>query len=127
MSKDPSTTTTTTFKKHIRAPLSEMGGTGSKRHGGRKAAPTGGVDVQKHKQQRDRILVNKPNGGKVTKRMGSGLTSTRNPHHKSTKGVRFMRSTRLMPKYGHQLSPGSAYLSCKSLPCRSVRLALPSG
>ncbi|RKU40045.1 hypothetical protein DL546_000893 [Coniochaeta pulveracea] len=88
-----------------------MGGTGSKRHGGRKAAPTGGVDVQKHKQQRDRILVNKPNGGKVTKRMGSGLTSTRNPHHKSTKGVRFMRSTRLMPKYGHQLSPGSAYLS----------------
>jgi hypothetical protein len=97
-----------------------MGGTGSKRPGGRKAAPTG-IDMQKHKQQRERILVNKPNAGKVTKRMGSGLTSARNPHHKATKGVRFVRSTRLMPKYGHQLSPASAYLSCESLPfARSV-------
>jgi hypothetical protein len=125
VSKDPSTTTTT-LQKHIRTPLSEMGGTGSKRNGGRKAAPTG-VDVQKHHKHRDRILVNKPNVGKVTKRMGSGLTSARNPHHKTTKGVRFMRSTRLMPKYGHQLSPGSAYLSCKSLPCRAVCLTLPFG
>lgn len=85
-----------------------MGGSGSKRDGGRKAAATG----NEKQKPRDRILANRANIGKVMKRTGSGLNA-RNFYQKER---RFPRSTRLTPNYG-KLSPGSAYLSCKSL-CR---------
>lgn len=103
MSKDPSSTV-----KSSKTPLKEMGGSGSKRDGGRKAAATG----NEKQKPRDRILANRANIGKVMKRTGSGLNA-RNFYQKER---RFPRSTRLTPNYG-KLSPGSAYLSCKSL-CR---------